>query len=304
MSIHVRGLTKEYGIQKAVNDVSFSVNQGHIVGFIGPNGAGKSTTMKIITGYIQKYGGSVEVNGMLLSKNLIDVKRQIGYLPEHNPLYHDMYVREYLSFVAGVYKLGRSSSQRVRDVIEMTGLGIEQHKKIGSLSKGFRQRVGLASAMIHDPAVLVLDEPTTGLDPNQIVEIRNLIATVGQRKTVMLSTHIMQEVEAICHRVIIINKGTIVVDDTAANVSLMHSRGEQKTVAVAFAKPVTRDELLTIPGVVSAANDGGNTWILVSGSGIDARPAVFDYAVGTSNQVLHMVEQQRSLEDIFRDVTR
>ncbi len=214
MSIVVKDLVKIYGNQRAVDQVSFDIGNGEIVGFIGPNGAGKSTIMKIICGYISATSGSAQVNGFDVERQSMDVRRSIGYLPEHNPLYLDMYVKEYLTFVAGLYKLGASSSKRVADMVEATGLGYEQHKKIGALSKGYRQRVGLAQALIHDPAVLILDEPTTGLDPNQIIEIRTLISQVGKSKTVLFSTHIMQEVEAICQRTIIIRKGTIVADDT------------------------------------------------------------------------------------------
>ena len=214
MSIVVNELVKLYGVQRAVDNATFGVNNGEIVGFIGPNGAGKSTVMKIICGYVSASSGSVSVNGFDVEKESMLVRRSIGYLPEHNPLYLDMYVKEYLAFAAGLYKLGKATEKRVAEVIEATGLGIEQHKKIGALSKGFRQRVGLAQALIHDPKVLVLDEPTTGLDPNQIMEIRSLISEAGKSKTVLLSTHIMQEVEAICHKVIIINKGVIVANST------------------------------------------------------------------------------------------
>ena len=303
MSIIVKNLIKEYGLQKAVNDISFSVNKGEIVGFIGPNGAGKSTTMKIITGYIRDYSGTVEVNGLELSRNLIDVKRQIGYLPEHNPLYLEMYVREYLRFVAGIHKLGQQSTQRIDDVIELTGLGLEQNKKLGNLSKGYRQRVGLASALIHDPAVLILDEATTGLDPNQIVEIRNLIATVGKEKTVLLSTHIMQEVEAICDKVIIINKGTIIVDDKSQNVNL-YSKEKNQHVYVEFSSEVLKNELESIAGVIETKKIERNKW-MITGDGIaDIRPQIFDVAVRLKIQVLSLQEHHQSLEDIFREVTQ
>ena len=212
MSIVVKDLVKLYGNQRAVDNASFEINNGEIVAFIGPNGAGKSTVMRIICGYISATSGSASVNGFDVEQRSMDVRRNIGYLPEHNPLYLDMYVKEYLAFTAGLYRLKTTTKQRVAEVIEATGLGDEQHKKIGALSKGYRQRVGLAQALIHDPPVLILDEPTTGLDPNQIIEIRNLISESGKSKTVMLSTHIMQEVEAICHRVMIINKGVIVAD--------------------------------------------------------------------------------------------
>lgn len=303
MSIVVKNLTKEYGIQKAVNDISFAIDKGEIVGFIGPNGAGKSTTMKIITGFIRNYTGNVEVNGLELSKNLIDVKRQIGYLPEHNPLYLDMYVREYLSFVAGVHKLGKETNNRIKNVIELTGLGLEQKKKIGSLSKGYRQRVGLASALIHDPSVLILDEATTGLDPNQIVEIRNLIANVGKEKTVLLSTHIMQEVEAICHKVIIINKGRIVVDDKSENVS-SYSKVTQQQVFVEFSNQVQESQLTLLQSVEKAQLLEMNKWLITGSGELDIRPLLFEFAVKNNIQVLSLHEQQQSLEDIFREVTK
>ncbi len=303
MSIVVKNLTKEYGIQKAVNDISFAIDKGEIVGFIGPNGAGKSTTMKIITGFIRNYTGNVEVNGLELSKNLIDVKRQIGYLPEHNPLYLDMYVCEYLSFVAGVHKLGKETNNRIKNVIELTGLGFEQKKKIGSLSKGYRQRVGLASALIHDPSVLILDEATTGLDPNQIVEIRNLIANVGKEKTVLLSTHIMQEVEAICHKVIIINKGRIVVDDKSENVS-SYSKVTQQQVFVEFSNQVQESQLTLLQSVEKAQLLEMNKWLITGSGELDIRPLLFEFAVKNNIQVLSLHEQQQSLEDIFREVTK
>jgi ABC-2 type transport system ATP-binding protein len=303
MSIIVKNLTKEYGLQKAVNDVSFTVNKGEIVGFIGPNGAGKSTTMKIITGFIREFSGSVEVNGLELSSNLIEVKRQIGYLPEHNPLYLDMYVREYLRFVAGIHKLGKESAQRINNVIELTGLGLEQKKKIGSLSKGYRQRVGLASTLVHDPAVLILDEATTGLDPNQIVEIRNLIANVGKEKTVLLSTHIMQEVEAICHKVIIINKGKIVMDDMSENVN-SYSTTTQQIVFAEFSRPIDSAHLSSITGVIEVKNVEANKWVIIGNGVIDIRSLIFECAVQQSNQVLSLHEQHKSLEDVFREVTK
>ena len=228
MSISVKNLTKLYGEQKAVNDISFDVQSGEIVGFIGPNGAGKSTTMKIITGYISQFEGSVQVDGLDVRSQALEVKKLIGYLPEHNPLYVEMYVREYLEFMARSYSMPKPYKPAIDAVIEQTGLQLEQHKKIGALSKGYRQRVGLAAVLIHNPKVLVLDEPTTGLDPNQIIEIRNLIANVGKEKTILLSTHIMQEVEAICNRVIIINKGIIVANDKAEQIK------QQGTLEEAF----------------------------------------------------------------------
>lgn len=228
MSISVNNLSKTYGVQRAVDGISFTIPSGEIVGFIGPNGAGKSTTMKIITGYLSQFDGDVFVNNLDVRENPLAVKKIIGYLPEHNPLYLDMYVKEYLRFVAGMYNLGKNSKQLVQDVIEKIGLEKEQNKKISALSKGYRQRVGLASVLIHDPQVLILDEPTTGLDPNQLIEIRNIIAEIGKSKTVLLSTHIMQEVEAICDRVIIISEGHVVANDTPSNIK------NNKTLEEAF----------------------------------------------------------------------
>ena len=224
MSVIVQNLVKLYGHQRAVEDVTFEVGNGEIVGFIGPNGAGKSTVMKIICGYISATSGSVTVNGFDVERRSMDVRRNIGYLPEHNPLYPDMFVKEYLAFVAGLYQIGSATKKRISEIVEATGLGNEQHKKIGVLSKGYRQRVGLAQALIHDPAILILDEPTTGLDPNQIIEIRSLISELGKSKTVLLSTHIMQEVEAICQRTIIINKGMIVANAAVNDLVKQYNR--------------------------------------------------------------------------------
>ncbi len=222
MSVQVKSLTKKFGDQIAVNDISFSISKGKVVGFLGPNGAGKSTTMKMICSYITPTNGSVIVLNKDVATHSIETRKQIGYLPESNPLYYDMYVREYLEFLAGIHQLGKNSSKRINEVIAMTGLGVEEKKKIGSLSKGYKQRVGIAQAIIHNPQVLILDEPTSGLDPNQIIEIRDLITSFGKEKTVILSTHIMQEVEAMCDEVIIINKGRIVANDTLSNLQSKH----------------------------------------------------------------------------------
>lgn len=222
MSVKVENLTKIYGEQKAVNNISFDIKKGEIVGFLGPNGAGKSTSMKMITGYLPATNGKITVCGIEVNDEPLEIQKRIGYLPEANPLYMEMYVREYLEFLTGVHQLGTKSESRIKEIIEQTGLQVEQHKKIGSLSKGYKQRVGIAQAMIHNPEVLILDEPTSGLDPNQIIEIRELIKTFGKEKTVILSTHIMQEVEAMCDRVIIINKGNIVADDSLKNIQLEH----------------------------------------------------------------------------------
>ncbi|NBQ48311.1 MAG: ATP-binding cassette domain-containing protein, partial [Sphingobacteriia bacterium] len=248
MSISVKNVTKLYGQQKALDNVSFEVGSNEIVGFLGPNGAGKSTMMKILTCYIPPSSGEASVKGFDIAGDSLQVRRQIGYLPEHNPLYLDMYVKEFLEFAASLYKVEKSSA-RIREMIGITGLQAEQNKKIGALSKGYRQRVGLAQAMIHDPGVLIMDEPTTGLDPNQLEEIRNLIRALGREKTVMLSTHIMQEVEAICDKVIIISKGQIVANDDTRN---LRRSGTRQLITVEFDQVVRKEDLLGIQGVQSA----------------------------------------------------
>lgn len=302
MSIQIKNITKLYGEQKALDNVSFDIKTGEIVGFLGPNGAGKSTLMKIINGFIPPSMGDVWVNDMDVVENPIEVKKIIGYLPENNPLYLDMYVKEYLAFVAGIYKIGKSRDSKIKEVIEQTGLGPEQHKKIGALSKGYRQRVGLAQALIHDPAVLILDEPTSGLDPNQIVEIRNLISAVGKQKTVMLSTHIMQEVEAICDRVIIINKGKIVADDTAKEISSA-ATGKFQTIQVEFNKEVQKSDLGKIEGVTKVAHFKNNIWLLQARPKDDIRPRIFNFAVKHNFQVLSMQKQEKNLEKVFQELT-
>lgn len=299
MSIEVSHVSKLYGSQRALDDVSFSIDRGSIVGFLGPNGAGKSTMMKIITCFIPQSEGSVKVCGFDVGKNPIEVKKRVGYLPEHNPLYPDMYVREYLEFIAGVHKTP-NRRQRVDEMIDRVGLSIERKKKIGALSKGYRQRVGLAQAMIHDPEVLILDEPTTGLDPNQIVEIRNLIKAIGQERTVMLSTHIMQEVEAICDRVIIINKGKIVADDQAANLRAYQSR---QMVKVEFSKVVASNLLGNIPGINDVRKVSDTVWLLGSSSDKDIRQSIFDFAVKNELSVLTIQKEEQRLEDIFKKLT-
>jgi ABC-2 type transport system ATP-binding protein len=303
MSIKVNEITKLYGTQKALDQVSFEIRTGEVVGFLGPNGAGKSTMMKIITGFIPPTSGDVTVNDLDVIENAEKVKRMIGYLPENNPLYTEMYVREYLGFIAGIYKIQGDRSDRIAQIIRMTGLENEQHKKIEALSKGYRQRVGLAQALIHDPAVLILDEPTSGLDPNQIVEIRNLIREVGKEKTILLSTHIMQEVEAICDRVMIINKGKLVADDSAS--SILHAGNERfVTVQVEFSQPVEKRDLVRIEGVLKAMEAKENTWLLQAKAGEDIRPLIFNFAVKKSIQVLSMQKLERSLEDVFQELTR
>ncbi len=301
MSIVVKDLIKLYGTQRAVDKVSFDIDSGEIVGFIGPNGAGKSTVMKIICGYISATSGSISVNGFDVESQSMDVRRNIGYLPEHNPLYLDMYVKEYLGFVAGLYKLGTFAGKRIVEIIEMTGLGNEQHKKIGMLSKGYRQRVGLAQALIHDPAVLILDEPTTGLDPNQIIEIRTLISEMGKSKTVLLSTHIMQEVEAICQRAVIINKGVIVAN---ASTTDMQKTAYGQAVMVEFSAPVERAYILEVPGVADVIGLDGNKWLVYSSEGTDIRQALFQAAVRKDIAVLAMQQHEKSLEEVFHELTQ
>ncbi|MFB0924890.1 MAG: gliding motility-associated ABC transporter ATP-binding subunit GldA [Vicingaceae bacterium] len=299
MSIEVKNVTKLYGEQKALDEISFSVEPGNIVGFLGPNGAGKSTMMKIITCFIPQTSGSVSVCGYDVIDNPIDVKRQVGYLPEHNPLYLDMYVKEYLDFVGGVYKIGKRK-ERVKEMIDMVGLGIEQNKKIGALSKGYRQRVGLAQAMIHDPKVLILDEPTTGLDPNQLEEIRNLIKNIGKEKTIMLSTHIMQEVEAICDKTIIINRGTIVANDKTEK--LQAQQKDQIVLTVEFDKQADAKALQKIEGVIQVKNSIHNTWLFEIAN--DAvRNNIFQYAMQKEMVVLTMQKETQSLESVFKRLT-
>jgi ABC-2 type transport system ATP-binding protein len=299
MSIEVKNLFKYYGEQAAVRDVSFTVNKGEIVGFLGPNGAGKSTTMKVITGYINASGGEVKVCGMPVDVDSLDTRRKIGYLPEHNPLYLDMYVKEYLEFVGQIYKVP-NLKERVKQMIKSVGLDVEQNKKLGALSKGYRQRVGLAAAIIHDPEVLILDEPTSGLDPNQLVEIRELIKTIGKSKTVMLSTHIMREVEAICDRVIIINKGQIVADDTAA---ALQNEQTHQTVYVEFDGEVTKSQLTKITGVrkVEKVMKG---WLLETTEQVDLRKVIAQYAQQNGLLILTLKLEERSLEEVFKELTK
>jgi ABC-2 type transport system ATP-binding protein len=299
MSIEVKNVTKIYGEQKALDGISFSVEPGNIVGFLGPNGAGKSTMMKIITCFIPQTAGSVHVCGYDVIDSPIDVKRQVGYLPEHNPLYLDMYVKEYLDFVGGVYKI-EQRKERVKEMIDMVGLGIEQNKKIGALSKGYRQRVGIAQAMIHDPKVLILDEPTTGLDPNQLEEIRGLIKTIGKEKPIMLSTHIMQEVEAICDKTIIINRGTIVANDKTA--VLQAQQKTQIVLSVEFNRSVDLKNLEKIDGVVQVKNSRNNHWLFeIENDAV--RNNIFQYAMQKEMVVLTMQKETQSLEAVFKSLT-
>jgi len=302
MSIVVRGVTKFYGEQKALDNISFEIKTGEIVGFIGPNGAGKSTMMKIITGFIPPSSGNVFVNGIETGDGSIEVKKKIGYLPENNPLYPEMYVREYLRFAASLYNSGISLKKQIDNIIEVTGLAPEQKKKIGSLSKGYRQRVGLAQALIHNPDVLILDEATTGLDPNQIIEIRNLIRDTGREKTVMLSTHIMQEVEAICSRVIIIDKGVIVADEEKKDI-YSKLRQTKQVILVEFDRSPDENALKAIASVDSLKKVKDNTWLLESSGEQDIRPAIFTFAVSNSLTVLSLQKKENNLEEIFRILT-
>jgi ABC-2 type transport system ATP-binding protein len=300
MSIEVKDISKSYGEQKALDVVSFSVNKGEIVGFLGPNGAGKSTLMKILTTYLSADAGTALVNGNDVTTQEKAVQKSVGYLPEHNPLYLDLYVREYLAFNADVYKVNKS---RIEEVIQLTGLTPESHKKIGALSKGYRQRVGLATALLHNPEVLILDEPTTGLDPNQIVEIRDLIKNIGKDKTVFLSTHIMQEVEAICDRVIIIDHGKIVADKTLTNL-VKDTNKEAQVIEVEFDQPVTEAQLQTLPDLASAVNTLANTWELTFTASKDMRPAVFDFAQANNLKTLQLSLKSKNLETVFREMTK
>ena len=301
MSVETRHITKLFGKQKALNEVSFSINKGELVGFLGPNGAGKSTMMKIITGFMPADSGEVVVNGeKIVSKNL-EIRKNIGYLPEHNPLYTDLYVKEFLEITAGFYKL-KNTKQRVAEMVELTGLGDEQHKKIRALSKGYRQRVGLAQALIHDPSVLILDEPTTGLDPNQLEEIRHLIREISREKTVMLSSHIMQEVEAVCSRVIIINKG-IIVADGGINEIKSGKLNRNQVVIAEFSAPVKLEKLLAVKGVKSAVLNR-NLWEIESNGIQDIRPAIFQFAVENNLTLLTLQEKQQNLENVFHQLTQ
>jgi len=299
MSIEVKNLYKYYGEQAAVRDVSFSVKKGVIVAFLGPNGAGKSTTMKIMTGFIPSSEGEVYICRKKVDIDGLDTRKLIGYLPENNPLYTDKYVREYLEFVGRIYKI-KNLKARVSEMISAVGLEIEQHKKIGMLSKGYRQRVGLAQAIIHDPEVLILDEPTTGLDPNQLVEIRELIRNIGKEKTVLLSTHIMQEVEAICDRVIIISKGQIVADD---NAKTLKQELEHQTVYVEFDVQVSKTQLIKIPGV-SNVEPFENGWLIESVTLEDLRKAIAQYAQKENWLILTLRVDQKSLEEVFKELTK
>jgi ABC-2 type transport system ATP-binding protein len=315
MSINVREITKIYGRQKALDAVSFGIKPGEVIGLLGPNGAGKSTLMKILSCFIPPTSGEASVCDFDVLEQAMEVRKKVGYLPENNPLYLELYVREFLGFIAGIhFRAGKGSQRgmirkRIDEIIDITGLEAEQNKKIGALSKGFRQRVGLAQALIHDPEVLILDEPTSGLDPNQLLEIRSLIKTIGKEKTVMLSTHIMQEVDAICNRVIIIHKGKIVADDTTSN--LHHIASSTNVIRVEFSLKADSGQLRKIPGIVEAREmeqsmkeSDSSKWELISDPSVDIRPDLFKFAVDNNLTVLSLVKEELKLEEVFQELTK
>jgi ABC-2 type transport system ATP-binding protein len=301
MSVSVQNISKLYGAQRAVDRISFSVSPGEILGFLGPNGAGKTTTMKMITSFLRQDEGVITVNGYDTLEAPLDVKKQIGYLPENNPLYTDLYVREYLTFVCRLYGISNIKS-RVEEIVNLTGLVYEANKKIAALSKGYRQRVGLAQALVHDPPVLILDEPTSGLDPNQLAEIRALIRTLGKTKTVIFSTHIMQEVQSVCDRVIILNNGQLVVDKPIGFLSEVETGGQ--AVVVQFDRRILLPTLEALPGVVSAVESTHTVYRVVGQSGVDIRPLLFKFAVDKSAAIIEMYAEKSSVEDVFRQFTK
>lgn len=300
-SVEIKDLVKVYGAQKALDNVSLNIKKGEIVGLLGPNGAGKSTLMKVLTAYIPATSGTVLVNGKNVDDDAIEIRKNLGYLPENNPLYTDMYVKEYLSFVLKMYPHKFNVKSRVEEMIELTGLGREQNKKIAMLSKGYRQRVGLAQALIHDPEILILDEPTSGLDPNQLVDIRNIISELGREKTVLLSTHIMQEVEAMCNRVIIIDRGKIVADDRTENLSNITNTA--LSFKVEFKESINLNLLKNKGFVASVKSVKNNTWIVVSKNNIDIREDIFKFAVENNYNVLSLAQIEHSLEEFFHKLT-
>ncbi|WP_196885466.1 gliding motility-associated ABC transporter ATP-binding subunit GldA [Aureivirga sp. CE67] len=296
MAIEVSNLTKQYGTQTALDAINFSIGKGEIVGFLGPNGAGKSTTMKIITGFVKATGGNVSVNNVSVTDDILNVQKNIGYLPEHNPLYLDMYVKEYLSFHAKIHKINKN---RVSEIIKEVGLTPEAHKKINQLSKGYRQRVGLAAAMLHNPDILILDEPTTGLDPNQLIEIRDLIRNYGKNRTILFSTHIMQEVEAVCDRVIIINKGKIVLDKSMEELK----KNQDQRIEVEFDYQIERKFLQDIPNLKSFDNIFDTTWEFIFDTQDDMRSEIFDFAQKNGLKILKMNTKNQNLESLFTELT-
>ncbi|MDQ6761885.1 MAG: gliding motility-associated ABC transporter ATP-binding subunit GldA [Bacteroidota bacterium] len=301
MSIVVSNLTKNYGVQKAIDNISFQVNNNEIVGFLGPNGAGKSTTMKIVTGYLSADSGMASVNGVNVNTDPIKAKKLIGYLPESNPLYYEMYVREYLEFITGIHSITSGVKKRMEEVIDLTSLRPESKKKIGQLSKGYKQRVGLAAALIHDPEVLILDEPASGLDPNQIVEIREVIRELGKNKTVLFSSHILQEVESICDRVIIINKGNIVADDTLSSLRSAHKTSH--TIMVEFAERVDIGLLKNLEGVINAEEEKPSSFKLQALDPEMVKKNLFSFSLENHLNIVSLRSEHKSLEDVFRNLT-
>lgn len=300
-AIDIKGITKLYGQQKALDTIDLQIESGEVLGLLGPNGAGKSTLMKILCGFIPPTSGTIRIHGMDIRSNALKIRRLVGYLPENNPLYPEMYVREYLRFVLKMYGNHPDASKRVAQMVELTGMGPEQHKKIGDLSKGYRQRVGLAQALIHDPEVLILDEPTSGLDPNQLKGIRSLIASLGKEKTVILSTHIMQEVEALCQRVVIINKGKIVADDETA--ALSKPKGAANRYKLELKEKINKELLLKLPFILSADSNNGNTWFIEAMANKDIRENLFQFAVNQHYSILSLSKEEKKMEDIFRSLT-
>ena len=301
MSIEVSNLTKIYGKQKAIDNISFKIDKAEIVGFLGPNGAGKSTTMKILTGYLEADGGNAFVTGLNVQRDKLETKKKIGYLPEGNPLYYEMYVREYLEFIANVHQI-KNIKNRIEEVIALTGLTVESKKKIGQLSKGYKQRVGLAAALIHNPEVLILDEPTSGLDPNQIVEIRDVIKNLGKNKTVLFSSHILQEVEAICDRVIIINKGNIVADDQLSNLQKINQTSH--AVIVEFKETVEKDLLKNLSEVKSAHQLATGNWQLATENPEAVRRQLLELSLQRNLNIVSLQSESHSLEEVFRNLTQ
>jgi ABC-2 type transport system ATP-binding protein len=301
MSITISNLTKNYGDQKAIDNISFTAANNEIVGFLGPNGAGKSTTMKIVMGYVKADSGNVIVNGIDVNTNSVEAKKQIGYLPEGNPLYHEMYVREYLNFIAEIHQIKTNRKKRIEEVIDITGLRIESNKKTGQLSKGYKQRVGLAAALIHNPGVLILDEPTSGLDPNQIVEIRQVIKNLGKDKTVLFSSHILQEVESICDRVVIINKGSIVADDTLSNLQVANNA--YHIVMVQFSAAVDPQELLKLDGVQKIDEENSFLYKIQTSDPENIKRQILKLSLEKNLNILSLQSEVKSLEELFRNLT-
>ncbi|MBC8319960.1 MAG: gliding motility-associated ABC transporter ATP-binding subunit GldA [Bacteroidetes bacterium] len=301
-TVKIEEVTKYYGQQKALDNINLSINKGEVVGLLGPNGAGKSTLLKIITSFLPPSEGTVKINGLDVRDNSLEIRKLIGYLPEHNPLYHDMYVKEYLEFVLRTYPGHKNIKIKIDNIIQLTGLEIEKKKKIGALSKGYKQRVGLAQALIHNPEILILDEPTSGLDPNQLVEIRKIITELGKEKTIILSTHIMQEVEAICNRVVIIDHGSIVADDSPKNLS--KKADKSTSYKVEFKEEVNHKLIEKIVGVSKAVHLGNNEWIITSTGNKDIRENIFKFAVTNNFNVLSLAVEKQKMEDIFHRLTK